>query len=141
MALGDAAGSRIASSTAEGACALRAAGTTLSDPEVRNPDYLAEKFISPGIKLSALAKVPLLRRALPALTERILPGGFWFETARTHHMDGVLRNEVAAGATQVVILGAGLDSRAYRFHDELPGVRWFEVDHPVTAAVKRKRLD
>jgi methyltransferase (TIGR00027 family) len=141
MALGDAAGSRIARSTAEGACALRAAGRTLSDPEVRNPDYLAEKFITPGIKLSALAKVPLLKRLLPGITERVLPGGFWFETARTHHMDGVLRDEVAAGATQVVILGAGLDSRAYRFKDELPGVAWFEVDHPVTAAIKRERLD
>ena len=42
------------------------------------------------------------------------------------------------GARQVVILGAGYDTRAAR----LPraGVRYFEVDHPATQAAKRERL-
>ncbi len=141
MALGDAASSKLAQSTAEGACALRAAGTTLRDPRLRNPDYLAERFISPGFKLTALVKVPGIRRLTPRLFERILPGSFWFELARTHHMDRVVSDEVAAGATQVVFLGAGLDSRAYRLREELAGAALFEVDHPVTAAVKRQRLD
>ena len=140
MALGDAEGSRFARSTAEGACALRAAGRTLRDPELRNPDYLAERFVSPGFKLTALVKVPGLRRLTPGLFERILPGSFWFELARTHHMDRVVIDEVAAGATQVVFLGAGLDSRAYRL-DEIKRATLFEVDHPVTAAVKRGRLE
>jgi methyltransferase (TIGR00027 family) len=141
MALGDAPGSRLARSTAEGACALRAAGTTLRDSELRNPDHLAVPFISPGLKLTALVKVPGLRRLTPRLFERILPGSFWFELARTHHMDQVVTGEVAAGAKQVVFLGAGLDSRAYRLRNELGGAALFEVDHPVTAAVKRERLE
>ena len=45
------------------------------------------------------------------------------------------------GATQVVILGAGLDFRCYRLRDELAGAALFEVDHPVTAAVKAERLE
>ena len=141
MALGDADKSRMARSTAEGACALRAAGTTLRDPEIRNPDYMARDFISPGLKMSALAKVPLLRRLSPRIIERILPGALWFELARTRHMDDVLLREVADGATQVVLLGAGLDSRCYRLRDELGGAALFEVDHPVTAAVKAERLE
>jgi methyltransferase (TIGR00027 family) len=42
------------------------------------------------------------------------------------------------GVRQIVILGAGYDTRAAR----LPraGVRWFEVDHPDTQAAKRERL-
>lgn len=42
------------------------------------------------------------------------------------------------GARQIVILGAGYDTRAAR----LPraGVRYFEVDHPATQAAKRERL-
>jgi methyltransferase (TIGR00027 family) len=139
MALGDAEGSRFARSTAEGACALRAAGRTLRDPELRNPDYLAERFIAWGFKLTALVKVPGVRRLTPGLFERILPGSFWFELARTHHMDMVVTDEVAAGAAQVVFLGAGLDSRAYRL-DQIRRAALFEVDHPVTAAVKRERL-
>ena len=141
MALGDAAKSRMARSTAEGACALRAAGTTLRDPELRNPDYLAPDFIAPGLKTTMLVKVPLLRRVTPRIFEAVLPGAFWFELARTHHMDEVLLNEVAGGATQVVFLGAGLDSRAYRLRDELSSAALFEVDHPITAAVKAERLE
>jgi len=141
MALGDAQKSRMARSTAEGACALRAAGTTLRDPELRNPDHLAASFIAPGFKATAIVKVPLLRRLMPRLFEAILPGSLWFELARTHHMDEVLLAEVRAGATQVVFLGAGLDSRSYRLRDELRSAALFEVDHPVTAAVKRERLE
>jgi O-methyltransferase involved in polyketide biosynthesis len=37
----------------------------------------------------------------------------------------------------VVIIGAGLDSRAYRFQPQMPSVRFFEVDLP--AAVARKK--
>lgn len=141
MALGDAARSLWARSTAEGACALRAAGATLGDPALRSPDHMAADFIAPGLKATALVKVPLLRRAMPWLMERVIPGGFWFELARTHHMDDVLLREVGAGATQVVFLGAGLDSRPYRLCDELAAATLFEVDHPVTAAVKRERLE
>lgn len=39
----------------------------------------------------------------------------------------------------MLILGAGLDSRAYRFHDRLPGVPVFEVDHPLSQKVKKER--
>ncbi len=141
MALGDAQKSRMARSTAEGAAALRAAGATLRDPQLRNPDHLAADFIAPGIKASALVKAPLVRRLTPRLFEAILPGALWFELARTHHMDEVLLAEVRDGATQVLFLGAGLDSRSYRFRDELSHAELFEVDHPVTAAVKRKRLE
>jgi methyltransferase (TIGR00027 family) len=141
MGLGEDRHTVLARSTAEGAAALRAAGTTLRDPDLRNPDHLAARFISPGFKGTALVKVPLVRRLTPRLFERLLPGGFWFETARTRHMDQVLLAEVGAGASQVVILGAGLDSRAYRLRDELAPVAVFEVDHPVTAAVKRERLE
>jgi methyltransferase (TIGR00027 family) len=44
------------------------------------------------------------------------------------------------GARQVVILGAGFDSRGYRFQMELRGVRFLEVDAPATQAYKKKRV-
>lgn len=44
----------------------------------------------------------------------------------------------ASGAEQYVVLGAGLDSYAWRGGDD---VRIFEVDHPATQAWKRSRLD
>jgi len=45
----------------------------------------------------------------------------------------------SSGATQYVLLGAGLDTFAYR--NPLPQVRVFEVDHPSTQALKRERLN
>ena len=50
---------------------------------------------------------------------------------RTAAIDTALRDAIAAGATQLVILGAGYDGRAWRMR-ELSGVKVFEVDHPAT---------
>jgi methyltransferase (TIGR00027 family) len=46
---------------------------------------------------------------------------------------------VGAGVRQVVILGAGLDTSAYRSPHGCD-VAWFEVDHPATQAWKQRRL-
>lgn len=56
---------------------------------------------------------------------------------RTRAIDLALRT---AGAEQVVILGAGLDARAWRM-PELAGTTVFEVDHPETQRYKRKRIE
>lgn len=56
---------------------------------------------------------------------------------RTRAIDEAVVNAVERGATQVVILGAGLDTRAHRL--PLGACRVFEVDHPATQAVKIQR--
>ena len=53
-------------------------------------------------------------------------------------MDDHVLAAIAAGVRQVVVCGAGLDDRALRFRT--PGVRFFELDHPVTQADKAARL-
>ena len=58
---------------------------------------------------------------------------------RTRAIDEALREAVKAGVTQLVILGAGLDARAWRL-EELSGVRAFEVDYPSTQAYKRAQI-
>jgi methyltransferase (TIGR00027 family) len=58
--------------------------------------------------------------------------------ARTGFFDTVVVNGLERGATQVVIVGAGYDGRALRYHR--PGVRWWEVDREATQADKRDRL-
>lgn len=64
--------------------------------------------------------------------------GLWV-AVRTAHLDVAVGRLLAAGATkQVVILGAGLDTRAARL--ARPGVRFFEVDAPASAQLKRARL-
>jgi methyltransferase, putative, TIGR00027 family len=58
---------------------------------------------------------------------------------RTSAIDAALRDAIAGGATQLVILGAGYDGRAWRI-PELAGVRVFELDHPATQGDKRAHL-
>ena len=58
---------------------------------------------------------------------------------RTSAIDAALRDAIAGGATQLVILGAGYDGRAWRM-PELAGLHVFEIDHPATQSDKRTHL-
>jgi methyltransferase (TIGR00027 family) len=61
-----------------------------------------------------------------------------FLVMRSRYAEDQLAQAVARGVTQYVVLGAGLDTFAYRNpHRRL---RVFEVDHPSTQAWKRSRL-
>ncbi len=88
----------------------------------------------------ALVDRPRGRRLLRWVAERRLPGALWYDTARLKHFDSLLIDEVGSGVPQLVILGAGLDSRPYRFASELSEIQVFEVDHPATAVRKQERV-
>src|SRR5512139_2654490 len=66
------------------------------------------------------------------------PGVNGFLAARDRYIDDVLQNSLSEGLQQLVILGAGYDSRSYRF--DLTGVKVFEVDHPATQVDKLAKL-
>ena len=55
---------------------------------------------------------------------------------RTRYFDDMLDAQIAGGIGQVVILGAGLDTRAIR--KQSTGVRYFEIDDPATMELKRR---
>jgi methyltransferase (TIGR00027 family) len=63
-----------------------------------------------------------------------------FIAVRTRFAEDALAAAVERGVRQLVVLGAGLDTYAYRstLHDRL---RIFEVDHPATQAWKRQGLE
>jgi methyltransferase (TIGR00027 family) len=103
-------------------------------------DPFAAKFLTGALRLAACgAAVPGLRPLLLRYLERRLPGARSSGIARTRLIDDWLGEHVNAGARQIVILGAGFDTRAWRLPD-LAGLPVFEVDHPATGAEKRLRL-
>ena len=61
-----------------------------------------------------------------------------FMAARSRYVEDRLAEAAAAGVTQYVILGAGLDTFAYR--NPFPSLRVFEVDFPATQEWKREML-
>lgn len=129
----------MARSTAEGAASLRAAGALEPDSAVRCPDDMAAGFLG-GFNATTLAKHRLTRPLYLRRVNQILPGAYPYEIARCKFIDEVTLSEVGAGVDEVVLLGAGLDSRPYRLADRLERLPVFEVDHPASQATKRARL-
>lgn len=120
----------------------RAIGARDPDPSVRNPDYLAEKLLG---DLSSFNITHASVRALGLSYDEAMQDVEVISTVRmmmvrTRFIDEALERAVAEGARHVVILGAGLDSHAYRCQELLSGVRVFEVDRPATQALKKQRV-
>jgi len=63
-----------------------------------------------------------------------------FIAARHRFAEERITHAIRNGVRQVIVLGAGLDTLAYRL-THIEGVRVFEVDHPSTQAWKRESLD
>lgn len=101
-------------------------------------DPYAEQFAGPGFTVIGEVDVP--RETALDLFNDLVPGFHDFFIARTRYMDDVLERSLANGLQQLVILGAGYDSRAYRFKALKQRVRVFEVDHPATQEVKKTRV-
>jgi methyltransferase (TIGR00027 family) len=94
-------------------------------------DHLALELAGPD----GLVLLDRLRAEVPHL----LAFSRWV-CVRTRFPEDLVERAAASGIGQYVILGAGLDSFAYRRHDLLDRLRVFEVDHPATQAWKRQRL-
>jgi methyltransferase (TIGR00027 family) len=62
------------------------------------------------------------------------------QTFRTKAFDTAMLDALRKGAKQVVVLGAGFDSRGYRFQSQLRGVRFMEVDYGPTQEYKKARV-
>lgn len=124
--------------------AARAYGALDPDPSVRNPDWLAEHLLGPE-EVKLLAGHPLEH----ALTQDYREAGRDPQIAgfallmiiRTRFIDERLLDAIRNGATQVVILGAGFDSRAYRLREKFRGAKVFEIDSQDTQALKRQRVE
>jgi methyltransferase (TIGR00027 family) len=117
-----------ASRTALGA-ALHRAAHQLSDGPLVFADPLALTILGAG--------------AEAALGERGGSGSRLlrlFIATRSRFSEDTLAEAYGLGVRQYVLLGAGLDTFAYRAAGGLPGLRVFEVDHPATQAWKRARL-
>lgn len=111
----------------------------IEEPQLA-PDAVAEQLV-PAPYRQALGLVRRLPRAsaLLRLADRAARGRIRHMAFRTRAIDDVIAAGMDAGMRQVVVLGAGLDARAWRL-GALRDAIVFEVDHPATQAHKRARL-
>jgi methyltransferase (TIGR00027 family) len=127
--------------TSDLVAALRAL-YSLAPPELASiDDAAALELLPPGLR--ALIRVAGATPQTARLTHRLLGAatlGVSFNVPlRSAAIDDVVRRACAQGVQQMVVLGAGLDARAWRL-PELERVVVFEVDHPDTQAYKRQHV-
>jgi methyltransferase (TIGR00027 family) len=130
------------SRTAAFVAAARALGAREPDAAARNPDYLAERLLGDvsHYDLDLPVMHALAGTYEAAMKDVEIAGTVCAMTVRTRFIDEALERAVAAGARQLLILGAGFDSHAYRCASLLQPLRVFEVDQPAMQAFKRERV-
>jgi methyltransferase (TIGR00027 family) len=103
-------------------------------------DPLCNRFVSTRWRIIlAASHIPGVRRLVEAAYDRVGgPGPRASAVVRTRLIDDLLLRE-SQSAAQLVILGAGFDSRPYRL-SPLEHLSMFEVDQPRTQQVKREGL-
>jgi methyltransferase (TIGR00027 family) len=101
------------------------------------PSVLDDQLALPLAGEEGLALMERLRSEVPAPI--LLAFSRWV-CVRARLPEDVVERAVAEGVRQYVILGAGLDSFAYRRGDLLDRLRVYEVDHPASQSWKRARL-
>ncbi|HEV8050004.1 MAG TPA: class I SAM-dependent methyltransferase [Thermoplasmata archaeon] len=118
--------------TAERVALLRAAHQRFDDPMVF-VDPLAERILGAG-------GARRLEQARPFARLPLLAGLRAWIVARSRFVEDELGGARARGVEQYVVLGAGLDTFAYRQPPSSAPLSVFEVDHPATQAWKQRRL-
>ena len=129
--------------TAVGAALFRASHLVLDyDPKVFEDPFAFPLSGAPGL-LEEHANT-VLTRFIARLGTEAGPRVFRYLRAltvmRSRYAEDELYLAIGRGLTRYVILGAGLDSFAYRHPDLTSSVDVLEVDHPVTQTWKKKRL-
>ena len=101
-------------------------------------DPYAVYFVDPET-LAFAASNPEKTKEMSEYYERLFPGLGNSIRARVRYFDDFVKNSIDEGLRQLVILGAGYDTRAYRIESLKGKVRVFEVDHPDTQTCKNRK--
>lgn len=130
------------SRTAAYNCFSRACATREKEPCFRGPDTLAVKLLPPIPRL--ILEFSLLRKLMVRMM--FPPGIYEYVCARTKLIDKVFLEAVYNRFPQIVLFGAGFDTRALRFAEHIQGTKIIELDIPTTQEpkldiYKKKRLN
>lgn len=120
-----------ASQTAIVVSLIRASSNCEAIPQLKSDDYLANLFIWPVFKL--MIKFNFVRR----LIQKKLPYGIYESIiTRTKYIDEVFSKAIKNGFEQIIIFGAGFDTRAIRLIKGDANIKIWEIDQPQTQSVK-----
>lgn len=121
-----------ASGTAMATCLLRALAASDPRPDIRGDDYLAEVFLDE----QRLRPIQDPKVGAWVLQNKTAPGAYEFMIARTAFFDELVLDALAQDIGQLVFLGAGYDTRPYRFAASIRNTTIFELDAAPTQVRK-----
>jgi methyltransferase (TIGR00027 family) len=123
------------SATAEGAAVMRMVHQLQDDDPKILEDPVTPRLLDPNSDFYR-SRLELLER-LPIPTRQRLKATF---VMRSRYSEDCLAEAASRGVRQYVILGAGLDTFAYRQPSWAHALSIFEIDHPATQQWKRRLL-
>lgn len=103
-------------------------------------DPFAILFLDSSLKfITKLSGISLFRNFIPKIIHNQGNGAISSGIARTKYIDDLLEKTMKEGVKQVIILGAGFDTRGFRL-PSLKEISVIEIDHPDTSRFKIERL-
>jgi methyltransferase (TIGR00027 family) len=124
--------------TAEIDAVIRAVETEKPEGERLCHDPFAVSFL--GRTNNIIRVIPPLRKLALWYLEQVHPFMLDCIPARTRYIDECVNKGIDNGIKQLIILGAGYDSRAYRLKRLKGKVTVFEIDHPATQKLKKEKV-
>jgi methyltransferase (TIGR00027 family) len=121
------------SKTAAYTCTCRASSFLEKNSFYKSDDYIAVELLPRFVKY-------LLKLKILNFKGIIAPKGIYpYVIARTKYIDDIFLQAKNAGFEQIVIFGAGFDSRAIRHLDPISNIKVFEIDtyHTLNAKIKQ----
>jgi methyltransferase (TIGR00027 family) len=132
------------STTAEAMAAARAFGSFVHGTGRLFDDPFAVEFLAPKNKTLFLRikrwAVGPLRWGVWKYYNHKYPGAIGWAMARHRYIDDMIVEALGAGISQLAIIGAGYDSRAFRL-SALKEIPILEIDHPNTQRAKLRVID
>ena len=120
------------SRTASMTCLSRASSAFEADSHYKSDDYIAPLLL-PGL-IKPLLHISLARKIFSRM---VAPKGIYeYVIARTKYIDAVFAKALAEQFDQILIFGAGFDTRALRLQGKTQNTQIFELDVPVTQQAK-----
>ena len=102
-------------------------------------DCVAVKLLKPPVR--PFAKTRIGRRIIFKIVSPMKRAIMGYIPLRTRLIDECLQSALDEGLDQLVILGSGYDTRAYRMDDLRKGTKIFEVDRPEMQNEKKAQVE
>lgn len=91
-----------------------------------------------GQKRLSELESPLKKNILPFLEQLLMPGITLNYVLRKKYIEENVHKAIKNGVTQIINIGAGFDTLAYRLSSIYPSINFIEIDHPATSNEKTK---